>query len=66
MKQGQASRSGMAGAKREPNAHAISEEAVDQLGQACSYKHYDLYKGRGYEAPKGGKQTHPCGSQGKH
>jgi len=66
MKQGRATRDLMEGRKREPIPHAVSEEAVDQLGQACSYKHYELYKGRGYKAPIGGEETHRCGSQGKH
>jgi len=66
MKQGRATSSGAHSRKVEPTAHAVSEEAVDQLGQACAYKHYNLYKGRGYEAPKGTRETHSRGSQGRH
>ncbi len=55
------------GRKREPIAHAVSEAAVSEIGvHQYRYTKIDLYKGRGYEAPMAGTDTHPCGSQGKH
>lgn len=65
MKQGRASYT-VADKKTEPKAHAVSPGAVDQLGQATSFKKQNVYEGRGLEAPMKGTTLHHCGSQGKH
>lgn len=64
MKQGQAG-SNSYEPKREPIPHKVSEGAVSQIGTQAQNS-IDLYKGRGYEAPKANVTTHHCGSQGKH
>ena len=67
MKQGQASHSGSASTKVEPNPRAISPEAVANIGlQKVYYKPIPIYEGRGLKAPMAGTQTHECGSQGRH
>lgn len=65
MKQGQATRDGPGGAKREPISHAHSPEYVGQIGiQTPFTKASD--SGRGFTAPAPvGRTSHPCGSQGK-
>lgn len=68
MKQGRASVDVSADQKREPIAHAVSEKAVAQIGTAQAHIRATetLYKGRGFEAPLAGSDSHPSGSQGKH
>lgn len=67
MKQGRASSNTQSGQKREPNAHAVSECAVADIGIQQVYTRSEpLYEGRGFEAPKAGSSTHRSGSQGKH
>ena len=53
--------------KVEPKAKAVNVAHVSEMGiQKVRTKSTTLYEGRGYEAPKAGKQSHPRGSQGKH
>jgi hypothetical protein len=53
--------------KVEPKAHHVSIDKVSEIGvHQHRTKHIELYKGRGYEAPKTGVTQHHCGSQGKH
>ena len=76
MKQGHATRSGMASTKIEPRSHAVNVVAVSQLGAvqgnhvtdkgALPIKAEPLYKGRGIEAPMNHIATHKGGSQGRY
>ena len=67
MRQGRASTDKVTGTKVEPNPHAVSPEAVEELGDALAYrKHTTVYQGRGLKAPMVGETQHHCGSQGKH
>lgn len=67
MKQGRADRSGNSGHKREPMAHGISPKGVSQIGTAVDPKAVEsVHAGRGYEAPKAGREVHKAGSQGRH
>ena len=67
MKQGHASVSGLKGQKVEPKAHKVSEEAVNQLGEAVHFVKPPLTEGRGFEAPKNESHTtYKGGSQGRH
>ncbi len=66
MKQGRATHDGSASTKVEPRSHAVSPEAVDQLGQALGRPGKQLYEGRGLEAPMAGETTHKSGSQGRY
>jgi hypothetical protein len=72
MKQGRASSNNMDGRKVEPSARAVSPSAVSQMGSAMGnmiggkrVTSSMLYAGKGYEAPKGGREVFKCGSQGK-
>lgn len=67
MKQGRAS-SNVNEGKREPNAHAVNPGGASQLGEMEGHVRAiePLYAGRGYEAPKAGTTTYPCGTQGRH
>ncbi len=76
MRQGKVSFDGPADRKREPVVHKVSPGAVSQIGSAMgnhatgngqrlSGASLTLYEGRGFEAPKAGSDTHPCGSQGR-
>lgn len=67
MKQG-SGRTTMAGGKVEPRAHAVSVDKVANIGQQIVRTQppsKELYKGRGYEAPKASSTIHHTGSQGK-
>lgn len=69
MKQGRADRSGMAGGKVEPRAHAVSPAGAAQIGikQVSDSLKDPLNMGRGYNAPApAGCNVHHSGSQGKH
>jgi hypothetical protein len=66
MKQGHAHSSGPASHKVEPKAQAVNVPTVAQKGIAVAFEKKELFKGRGYEAPKAGGEVHHCGSQGKH
>jgi hypothetical protein len=53
--------------KVEPKAKAVSVDYVANLGlRQIRTVSSELYKGRGYEAPKTADTSHPRGSQGKH
>ena len=66
MKQG-TGRSIDAGRKIEPKSRAVNLSHVAEMGnETVRVKSAPLYEGRGYEAPKMMKQSHPRGSQGKH
>lgn len=65
MKQGRAS-SNSYDPKTEPNSHAVSVSAVEQMGASQGVPSPPLYQGRGFEAPKAGLTVHKCGSQGRH
>ena len=66
MKQG-TGKSTDSGRKTEPSSKAVSVAHVSEMGaHQVRAKSTALYEGRGYEAPKAGKQSHPRGSQGKH
>lgn len=54
--------------KREPISHAVSPGAVSQIGThvGTAQAVEPLYKGRGFEAPMAGTDTHHKGSQGKY
>lgn len=57
----------ISGRKVEPTAHAVSVDKVAGIGvQQIRYKSVELYKGKGFEAPKAGSEIHHCGSQGRH
>jgi len=67
MKQGQATHSGSGSTKIEPRSHAVSPEAVAEIGlQVVRHTTVPIYEGRGLEAPMAGTTIHHCGSQGKH
>ncbi len=77
MRQGQASRSGSAGAKREPIVKAVNPAGVSQIGSSMGNHVTEngqilrgvsepLYKGRGYHAPMVGSQSRNRGSQGRY
>lgn len=68
MKQGQATRSGAAGQKREPISNAINPAYPGELGIKLSEDSDKaaMHAGRGYSAPKAGSTVHHSGSQGKH
>ena len=66
MKQG-TGRSIDAGRKAEPKPRGVNLSHVAEMGnETVRIKSAPLYEGRGYEAPKMMKQSHPRGSQGKH
>ena len=66
MKQG-TGRSSDAARKVEPKSRAVNLSHVAEMGnETVRVKSAPLYEGRGYEAPKMMKQSHPRGSQGKH
>lgn len=76
MKQGNASRDGAYGRKREPLVHEVSPGAVSQIGSAMGNHatgegkilhgtSRELYRGKGFEAPHdASQQVHRSGSQG--
>ena len=67
MKQGQAMSSTAGSTKSEPISHAVSVEAVSEIGvHQVRHTSLPLYEGRGLQAPMQGTTTHHCGSQGKH
>lgn len=69
MKQGQASRDGSAGQKREPIANAINPHYPGNIGvkRVAESLTPPMHQGRGYSAPAPqGCTTHYSGSQGKH
>ena len=77
MKQGSASSSGSGSRKVEPRARAVNPAGVSQFGEALGNHATDtgkilhgaseeLYKGKGFEAPKTGTTIHHGGSQGRH
>jgi hypothetical protein len=71
MKQGQATKSGAAGQKREPISKAVNPGGADQLGQAIAAGYpravTSLIKGPGFTAPEpAGRTIHKHGSQGRH
>ena len=77
MKQGSASSSGPGSRKVEPRARAVNPAGVSQIGSALGNHATDtqgkilhgaseeLYKGKGFEAPKTGTTIHHSGSQGR-
>ena len=66
MKQGTGHSSSSA-RKVEPKSKAVGLAHVAEMGnETVRVKSAPLYEGRGYEAPKMMKQSHPRGSQGKH
>ncbi len=67
MKQGQATHSGMASTKVEPQSKAVNIQYVAECGiQTVRATNIPMYEGRGLEAPMVGSETHKSGSQGRH
>lgn len=67
MKQGMGKNT-IAGGKVEPASRAVSVDKVANIGQQIVRTvppSKELYKGRGFEAPKASSSIHRSGSQGK-
>ncbi len=66
MKQGPSS-SRRGDTKVEPKSHAVSVDAVADIGvHHIDTRPEPLFEGRGYKAPGIASSTHPKGSQGRH
>ena len=76
MKQGRASRDVSESHHVDPKSRGINPGGVNMLGNmvgnhttdhgTTSYKGEQLYRGRGYEAPRNKSQSHGSGSQGRY